>query len=206
MTPAEAKHFELTRARAAAFEELFGGKPVAVHPYHALGGKPGGDILIDVFVYELEFEDDVTVQVAVTNGMSDRRMTDPDDPDASARRELIQYFPTCTPAHAKRLRDMAWLPLADGFSLDSHHVVEWPHPAVDGTPWANALFLDPFLRDHREYSFEVDGDPVSFLWHVPISDEELAYARAEGTDELLDRMAEAELHWVFDEDDRPPLV
>jgi hypothetical protein len=205
MTPAEATHFELTKVRAAAYEELFGGKPTATHSARALGSGPTDAILIDVFVYELAFDDDVTVDVAVTNGLSDVRMADADDPGTFVRRELIQYFPTCMPEHAKRLRDMAWLPLFDKFLLDAHHVIEWPHAAIEGTPWKNALFLVAYLEEHREFTFEVDGDPVSFLWHVPLTDAELAYARAEGINELLDRMSEARVHWQFDEDDRPQL-
>ena len=34
---------------------------------------------------------------------------------------------------------MAWLPLHDGFLLDSHHTIAWQWPAVEGTPWKNAM-------------------------------------------------------------------
>jgi hypothetical protein len=44
---------------------------------------------------------------------------------------------------------MAWLPLFDGFYLDSHLSVAWEHPAVPGTPWKNAFFLLPLIRSHR---------------------------------------------------------
>jgi hypothetical protein len=53
----------------------------------------------------------------VTNGMSDQRMADPGHPHEWQRRELIQYFPKCTEGHARRLHDMAWLPLFDGSYL-----------------------------------------------------------------------------------------
>ena len=54
--------------------------------------------------------------------------------------------------------------------------------------------------------FEVEGDKVSFLWHIPISDEERAYKQEHGADALIDRMEAVELPWVFDENNRPPLV
>lgn len=78
--------------------------------------------------------------------------------------------------------------------------------AKAGTPWKNALFLDPIIRSHREFAFDLEGDEVRLLWHVPISDAELEYKRTHGADALIDRMSEVKLPWVFDEADRPPLV
>jgi hypothetical protein len=54
--------------------------------------------------------------------------------------------------------------------------------------------------------FEVEGDKASFLWHVPISDEERAYKQEHGADALIDRMEAVGLPWVFDENNRPSLV
>lgn len=49
------------------------------------------------------------------------------------------------------------------------------HPAVAGAPWKDASFLLPLIRSHRDFVFEVEGEKVSFPWHVPISDEEHGY-------------------------------
>ncbi len=122
------------------------------------------------------------------------------------RREIIQYFRDCTPAHAKRLRDMAWLPLFDNFVLDSHHSIAWDGAAVEGTPWKDALFLEPIIKPHQRFSMKVEGDPVTFLWHIPISAEERLYKKKNGSDALLERMGEVELPWIFDEANRPSLV
>ena len=51
---------------------------------------------------------------------------------------------------SRRLRDMAWLPLFDGFLLDSFHSVAWEWPAVEGTPWKHAFFLEPFQAPDRK--------------------------------------------------------
>ena len=101
---------------------------------------------------------------------------------------------------------MAWLPLFDGFSLDTGHSVAWPHPAVEGTPWTNAFFIEPVVRSHREFSAELDGDATSLLWHVPISDEERAFKQEHGVNAMLDRMDAVGLPWVFDEANRPSLL
>jgi hypothetical protein len=199
------KHKVLTAVRAKAYAKLFGCNPSAVFPPHALFKEPDERFLIDVFVYTLATSSR-EVEVAVTNGMSDQRMTDADDPQCWSRRELIQYFPKCTEGHARRLHDMAWLPLFDGFSLDSHHSVAWEHPAVAGTSWKNAFFLLPLIKSHRELVCEVEGDPVTFLWHVPINDKERAYKQEHGANALIDRMEAVKLPWVFDEANRPALV
>ena len=207
MTEAEALHRRLTGVRAPAYAELFGGKPAHVFPAHALRTDDDDPYLIDVFVYPLTVEGVAgDVFAAVTNGMSDHRMAEGDDPEQPRRREVIQYLRACTEGHAKRLRDMAWLPLCDEFLLDSHHTVRWEWPAVAGTPWKNALFLLPIWRAHREFAVGVEGEDVSFLWHIPISDDEWAYRKEHGTDGLIDRMQEAKLPWIFDEADRRPLV
>lgn len=200
-------HMQLTGIRTAAYAELFGEKPATMFPAHQLVTGPDDPFLIDVLVYPLEVEGlEGPVVAAVTNGMSDIRMAEGDAPEQPRRRELIQYFRQCTPGHAQRLRDMAWLPLYDEFLLDAFHTIAWEWPAVEGTPWKNAVFLEPLWRPHREFTVVVEGDEVSLLWHVPLSDAELAFKREHGIDDLLDRMDEVGLHWIFDEGNRPPLV
>jgi len=206
MRPLE-KHMTLTAVRGELFAELFGDKPVKMYPAHELRNGDDDPFLIDVFVYEFEMEGHTyVIQAAVTNGMSDHQMPEGDDPGSPRRRELIQYTYDCTPEHAKLLRDMAWLPLHDEFHLDSHHTIPWEWPAVEGSPWKNAFFLEPMLRPHREFTAELDGDTMSLLWYIPISDAEREFKVEHGSDALIDKMQEAELPWVFDEETREPLV
>ena len=101
---------------------------------------------------------------------------------------------------------MAWLPLFDSFLLDTCHSLAWEHPAVPGTLWKNAFFLLPLIKSHREFVCEVEDDPVSFLWHIPISDKERAYRQEHGADALIDRLEAVDLPWVFDENNRPSLI
>jgi hypothetical protein len=198
-------HKACTAVRSQVYNELFGTRPLKVFTAHDLYKQPDERFLIDVFVYPLEMSTRV-VEVAVTNGMSDQRMAAPDHHAEWPRRELIQYFPQCTEGHARRLHDMAWLPLFDSFYLDTHHTIAWEYPAVADTPWKNAFFLLPLVNKHREFYFEIDGDPVSFLWHIPISEAERFYKNEHGADALVDRLEAVNLPWVFDEQNRPPLV
>ena len=199
------KHRKFTTVRAEAYADLFGGPPSSVFEPRALFQQPDERFVIDVFVYTLETRTG-DLEVAVSNGMSDQRMVNPNDPQQWSRRELIQYFPTCTAGHARRLHDMAWLPLFDGFLLDSLHSIAWEYAAVEGTPWKHAFFLEPLINSHRELEFEVEGDKASFLWHIPISDEERAYKQTHGPNALIDRMEAVNFPWIFDEQNRPLLV
>jgi hypothetical protein len=199
------KHKSLTVVRAKAYGELFGCTPSSFFSPHTLFKKPDERFLIDIFVYTLEMGSGA-IEVGVTNGMSDQRMAEPGHLHEWHRRELIQYFPKCTEGHARRLHDMAWLPLFDGFYLDSHHSIGWTHPTIAQSPWKNAFFLLPLIKSHREFMFEVEGDKVSFLWLIPISDAERAFKQQHGTDALIDRMEAVNLPWVFDEKNRTALV
>ncbi len=91
--------------------------------------------------------------------------------------------------------------------LDSRHSIAWEHPAVPGTPWTNAFLPALAHRDpHKEFRFEVEGDEVSLLWHIPISDKERAYKQEHGADAFPDRLEAVNLPWVFDEANRPAPV
>jgi hypothetical protein len=80
------KHKELTAVRARTYAELFGCSPSSILPPHALFKKPDERFLIDIFVYTLATSTG-DIDVAVTNGMSDRRMADLYDPLRSLSRQ-----------------------------------------------------------------------------------------------------------------------
>lgn len=202
MSPSETKHRERTALRLQAFLRLFRADPSEI--FSSCRFADDERFLIDVFVFPLVADEPVVA--AVTNGMSNQRMVDGNDPARFARRELIQYFRTCDEAHARRLRDMAWAPLFENLFIDSHLTLQWPHAAVPGTPWTNAFFLDPIIRQHRDFRCTVEGDEVSFLWHIPISDAEREYKINHGSNGLIDLMGMNQLPWIFDENNRPPLL
>lgn len=199
------KHMKLTEVRVRAYEELFAAKPAKVFTHQTLFKQPDQGFLIDIFVFKLATSTR-EIDVAVTNGMSDQRMVEPDYPAEWHRRELIQYFPICSDGHARRLHEMAWLPLFDGFHLDINNSIAWDYPATPGTPWKNAFFLLPLIKSHKNFVFNIEGDDASFLWHIPISDQERAFKQQNGSDALLDRMEAVDLPWVFDEGNRPTMV
>lgn len=199
------KHKVNTEIRAKAFSGLFGCQPSNVFTQDMLLKKPDKQFHIDVFVYKIQFGDTI-FEVGVTNGMSDQPMDNADEQVEWKRREILQYFPICTEEHARRLHLMAWLPLFDKFYLDTHHSIAWHEPVIAGTPWNNAFFLEPLLNSHRQFEFSIDGERASFLWHIPISNEERAFKLEHGSDALIDRMEAVDLPWIFDENHRPSLL
>jgi hypothetical protein len=199
------QHLLLTEKRAKAFARLFGGKPDKVFPFHSFNDAPDA-YLIDVMVFRLDLPDfPGRVVAAVTNGMSDVIMRDGQTGEPS-RCELIQYFHDCDPEHARRLYDLAWIPLFDGFALGPFQTMAMPDAVVPGSALNNALFMPPIITAHREFSLDIDGLPVQLLWHIPISDEELAYKKANGINALVKRMETVELPWILDEAERPDLL
>ena len=91
MSDATALHMKLTNVRGRAYAELFSGKPDVVFAAHQLRNGADDPFLIDVFVYSMNVEgEDGDVFAAVTNGMSDQRMAEGDDPEQPRRREIIQ--------------------------------------------------------------------------------------------------------------------
>lgn len=199
-------HKQLTEIRAAEYKYLFGDKPIAVYPYH-LFAKSDLQIIIDVFVYALDVEgQEDPVVAAVTNGMSDRRLSDERVPEERTRFELIQYFRICAQEKARYLHDMAWLPRFDHFRVDFGHTISWPTPIVENTPWKNAFFLRPIIKPHERFQFDLEGDKTELLWLIPLSDEELTFKKQHGVDALLDKMQEQNLPWIFDAEERISLM
>lgn len=205
---AMATHQQCTAIRAAAYGKLFAPRPFAVYSFHQLRGKDDGPFLIDIFCYPLAVQGlDKPVIAVVTNGMSDQAMApDPQRPARPRRRELIQYMKECPGWCAQRLRDMAWLPLFDGFLLDTRDTVAWNLPPKSDSVWKHAFFLDPIWTPHQGPFATIGGDAVSFLWHIPITTAELAFKKEHGADAFLHRMQAASLPWLFEETNRPALV
>ena len=208
MSDLKLAHLALTKQRAAAYATLFGGKPEKIFPYHGFYSDDEDDkpYLIDVFIFPLEFEEfPGRATAAVTNGMSDYVITDAQTGQRS-RCELIQYFHDCDFDHAERLFDLAYITLFDGFSLGPYQTIAMPDAVLDDSPLRNSFFMPPLPTPHRNFQIEIEGVPMSLLWHVPISDEELAYKKKNGPNSLIERMQTVELPWIFDEAERPSLL
>jgi len=140
----------------------------------------------------------------VTDGMSDLRMTLPDEVGAEfSRVELVFYCDEPRPEYLEMLRFMAHFP------HDNATWFGWGHTIPNGQPPAplfpgcdeltTLIFLSPFIEPDATLSerLTVCGDPVSFLWPVPLSDAECQAKLEKGADYLLDLFDEVSHPHVF---------
>lgn len=61
------------------------------------------------------------------------------------------------------------------------------------------MLLSPLVRQHRRIGEELtfDEQPLELLWVVPVSVEEHALKRKQGTDALLDLFERVRHPWLF---------
>jgi hypothetical protein len=86
--------------------------------------------------------------------------------------------------------------------------VKWYHEARTfplGPAWEGVLLLDnpnrlegPDAPDLTAFSF--GGDPVQWLWLVPVTEDERQFGKQEGPDALIERLARAGRSWVVGAD------
>ena len=153
-------------ARAAEYVLAFG-PPVDVHLNGGIdvfvhgprGGLPGFSTLL-------------------TSGMSDTRMSAPEDADVPiTRAELVLYARRPAPEHAELLRSLASLPAKTGAWLGLYHVV-----SLDGRLF---LLVPPPIGDCVESPFD---EPLVFLWPIPLADSEALFLVEHGHARLIDRL------------------
>lgn len=86
-------------------------------------------------------------------------------------------------------------------------VVKWYHESrtfplgTDESAWAGVLLLDDPSRlagppAPALTGLTIQGDPVRWLWLVPITDEDHRYAKSEGSEALIRRLAQQGRSWV----------
>lgn len=148
----------------------------------------------------------------VTSGMSDRPMAVPADDAAAARRaELVLYLDSPPgPAVLRLLRTVATMPPRAQAWLGHGHTLpngDPPAPLFKNSELSALLVLSAILAPECDLErwLELDGDPVTALWPVPVSAAECAYKLERGTRALLDVFNATKLSCVLDAQ-RPSLV
>jgi hypothetical protein len=153
-------------ARAAEYVLAFG-PPVDVH-------VNGG---IDVFVHGPR-RGLPGFSTLLTSGMSDTRMSAPDDAGLPiTRAELVLYARSPAVEHAELLRSLASLPAKTGAWFGLYHVV-----SLDGRLF---LLAPPPVDASVESPFD---EPLAFLWPIPLADSEALFLVEHGHARLMDRL------------------
>ncbi|WP_329519887.1 suppressor of fused domain protein [Spirillospora sp. NBC_01491] len=184
------------------------------HYWHDVGRQlPGGrgGALPTVGVSERPARGDREFTVLSTVGMSRQRMPTVElyEDDVAPHGRIELAVATSLPSQRAGSifpwlsqypwRSVTWFAAGD--------VVKWYHeshtfPLSNGaSPWEGVLLLeDPSRLDGPAApglsGLQVGGDPVRWLWLVPISGEEHRYAKSEGSDALVRRLAEQGRSWI----------
>ena len=188
---------ERMEEREAVYEALFG--PCANVSHELIPFAPH----VDVYVYEPGHEGRDFYTLA-TGGMSDLPMTVPDGVGPEHRRsEIIFYCREPEDTFIEWLRFLAHFPHNNQTWLGEGHTMpngQPPQPIYPGSALDTMLLMDTIVSpdDTLGERLRIDGDPVRFLWLVPITTPECDLKLAKGMEALLDVFDRREHPVVFD--------
>jgi suppressor of fused protein SUFU len=188
---------EYAELRRQAFERLFGTVRGIAHESLALIPH------VDVHTYVRRGAGGSEVYSLVTSGMSDLTMTVPAGAEDRRRVELIFY---CTEPKPEYIETLRWLA---HFPHDQKTWIGMGHTIPNGNPpapfWGSSildtiLLLPPIVNRDTTLPKELvlGGDPVNFLWVVPLSTPECNLKLAKGLDALMDLFERNRHPHVFD--------
>ena len=190
------------KARDAAYEKLLG-KPLGVS-HELLPLIPHIDVYTFKRISKKDGHDQV-VYALVTGGMSDLEMTLPQraPKDVPRRVELIFY---CAEPRAEYISTLRWI------AHFPHNAKSWlgqGHTMPNGNPpepfWGSKeldtlLFMPTIVARDQSLPFElqIEGQPVHFLWVVPLTTAECNYKLEKGFNAILDLFEENRHPHIFD--------
>jgi hypothetical protein len=188
---------EFAAAREKIYKDLFGEAQSVFHEVIPLVPH------IDVHTYSRSGAQG-DVFVLVTSGMSDLPMRIPPAAGKAARRvELIFY---CSEPKKEYLETLRWVAR---FPHDQKTWLSFGHTLPNGNPpaafWGSEildtlLFMPTIVHRDQKLPKELvlDGDPVHFLWVVPLSTPECNLKLAKGFGAILDLFEKNRHPHVFD--------
>lgn len=159
---------------------------------------------VHILAYGPSEERDRDYYTIVTAGMSDARMTLPDDVDPSlARAELLLYaLPSdiesesgVVPWFVSVLHALAHMPWRFGAWLGESHTIpngDPPTPLAPGSNLTAALLLPPvFEPPDFATGLILAGEPVNFLWLTFVTTAECEYKIQHGYEALMKKFEQA---------------
>jgi hypothetical protein len=184
-------------ARESVYQRLFGEALSVSHEVFPLIPH------VDVYTFRRK-SGDRQVYALVTGGMSDLPMTLPGAATGMPKRvELIFY---CSEPREEYIATLRWLA---HFPHTYKTCVGFGHTIPNGNPpepfWGSdcldtILFLPPIVRRDQGLADELSlgGDPVSFLWVVPLSGAECNLKLEKGLDAIMELFTQHRHPHVFD--------
>lgn len=146
---------------------------------------------VDIHTYFRTGSDGGRVCTLVTAGMSDLPMAIPAKAGVPRRVELIFYCSEPTAEYVNTLRWLAHFPHDQKTWIGSGHTIPNGNPPAPffGSSALNTILLLPSIvqRDRTlSEQLTLEGDPVHFLWVVPITGAECKLKLDRGTNAILD--------------------
>jgi len=187
---------EFGEAREKVYGQFFGGSPQAFH--ELLPFIPH----IDVYTYGPSHSNRDFFTL-VTSGMSDLEIAIPQDVRGVSRRvELIFYCSDPKEEYLETLRRLAHFPHDNKTWLGSGHTMPNGSPPVrlwGSTVLDSFLFMPTIVKPDATLSKQLvlGGQPVQFLWVVPLSTPELNLKLEKGFKAILDLFDEHRHPYVF---------
>lgn len=138
----------------------------------------------------------------VTRGMGAREMHIPDGANDAARAELVIMLPEdweinnrdeCWYWPLRWLKLLARLPLDEGTWLGWGHTVPAGETFAENTDYNSLLLLDAFVPEDNNTFNLPDGQNIQLYQLFPLYEAELQFKLKNGTQALVDRMAEQKL-------------
>jgi hypothetical protein len=186
-----------TQTHEAAYERLFG-KALSVS-HEVLPLIPH----IDVYTFKRS-QGDKIVYSLVTGGMSDLEMTLPRGARGAPHRvELIFYCSEPRDEYSATLRWVAHFPHASKSWLGHGHTMPNGNPSAPfwgSTELDTLLFMPPIVSKDQTLPSELKlgGEPVHFLWVVPLTSAECNFKLKHGFDAILNLFEKNRHPHVFD--------
>ena len=158
---------------------------------------------IDVYTFFRRGEDGSATCALVTGGMSDVPMRIPRGADVPRRVELILYCTEPKPEYIATMRWLAHFPHNQKTWIGEGHTIPNGNPPAPfwGSEVLDTILLMPTIvtRDRSlPDELKLGGDPVSFLWIVPLSTPECNLKLEKGINAIYELFGQHKHPYVFD--------
>jgi hypothetical protein len=146
---------------------------------------------IDVYIHKPGFNKR-PFYTLVTGGMSDLPMKVPAEVGPGfSRAEIICYVDEPKEIYMKALRFLARFPHEYETWLGVGHTIpngQPPAPFFEGSQLAVALLISTIVKSDFDLlgQFQIHGEPVNFLWFVPITEAECSFKLQRGMTAVFD--------------------
>ena len=186
-----------TEAREEVYGRLFGTAESVSH--EVIPQIPH----VDVYTYYRTQANGGKVCVLVTGGMSDLKMNVPPGLDAPGRVELIFYCSEPRPEFIDTMRWLAHFPHNQRTWVGAGHTIPNGNPPAPfwGSAILDTILLMPTIVTKDAAlpdELKLAGEPVHFLWIVPLTTAECNLKLEKGFDAILDLFQEHRHPHVYD--------